>query len=32
LNDISSNIHTSGMQYTTTDEDQAGSLSSAMNL
>ncbi|HEX2284954.1 MAG TPA: WXG100 family type VII secretion target [Mycobacterium sp.] len=32
LNDISANIHTSGVQYTTTDEDQAGTLSSAMNL
>lgn len=32
LMDISSNIHTSGMQYTATDEDQAGTLSSAMNL
>jgi WXG100 family type VII secretion target len=32
LNDISANIHTSGMQYSTTDEDQAGTLSSAMNL
>lgn len=32
LNDISSNIHSSGTQYTSTDEDQAGTLSSAMNL
>ncbi|MCT7661234.1 WXG100 family type VII secretion target [Mycobacterium deserti] len=32
LNDISANIHTSGMQYTTTDEDQAGSFASAMNI
>ena len=32
LNDISSNIHTSGMQYTSTDEDQSSTLSSAMNL
>ena len=32
LNDISSNIHTSGTQYTSTDEDQTSTLSSAMNL
>ncbi|WP_395309082.1 WXG100 family type VII secretion target [Mycobacterium sp. AMU20-3851] len=32
LNDISSNIQTSGMQYTTADDDQAANLSSAMNL
>lgn len=32
LNDISSNIQTAGMQYTTADDDQAGNLSSAMNL
>jgi WXG100 family type VII secretion target len=32
LNDISANIHTSGVQYTSTDEDQHATLSSAMNL
>ncbi len=32
LADITSNIQTAGMQYTTTDDDQAASLSSAMNL
>jgi WXG100 family type VII secretion target len=32
LNDISSNIQQSGMQYTTADDDQAANLSSAMNL
>ncbi|GAA2548571.1 WXG100 family type VII secretion target [Mycolicibacterium diernhoferi] len=32
LNDISANIHTSGTQYTATDDDQAATLSSAMNL
>jgi WXG100 family type VII secretion target len=32
LNDISANIHTSGTQYTATDEDQASTLSSAMNI
>lgn len=32
LMDISSNIHTAGVQYTSTDEDQAGTLSSAMNI
>lgn len=32
LNDISSNIQTSGMQYTSADDDQAANLSSAMNL
>jgi WXG100 family type VII secretion target len=32
LMDISTNIHTSGMQYTSTDEDQAGSLAQSMNL
>lgn len=32
LNDISGNIHTSGTQYTSTDDDQAATLSSAMNL
>jgi len=30
LNDISANIHTGGVQYTATDDDQAGALSSAM--
>ena len=32
LNDISGNIHTSGLQYTATDEDQSATLASAMNL
>lgn len=32
LNDISTNIHGSGTQYTATDEDQTATLSSAMNL
>jgi WXG100 family type VII secretion target len=32
LNEISSNIHTSGTQYGSTDEDQHSALSSAMNL
>ena len=32
LNDISANIHTSGTQYTSTDDDQTSALSSAMNL
>lgn len=32
LTDISANIHTSGTQYTTTDDDQASTLTSAMNL
>lgn len=32
LNDISSNIHQSGTQYTSADEDQHSALSSAMNL
>ncbi|HEX2213004.1 MAG TPA: WXG100 family type VII secretion target, partial [Mycobacterium sp.] len=30
LNDISANIHTSGVQYTATDEDQSSSLESLM--
>ncbi|MGH3638182.1 MAG: WXG100 family type VII secretion target [Mycobacterium sp.] len=30
LSDISNNIHTSGVQYTSTDEDQASALQSAM--
>jgi len=32
LNEISANIHTSGIQYTSTDDDQAATLSSAMNI
>ncbi|ABK75930.1 MULTISPECIES: WXG100 family type VII secretion target [Mycolicibacterium] len=32
LNEISANIHTSGTQYTSTDEDQAGTLASSMNI
>lgn len=32
LNDISQNIHQSGAQYSSTDDDQASSLSSAMNI
>lgn len=32
LNDISNNIHTSGTQYTSTDDDQAGNLASSMNI
>ncbi|KAA0114069.1 WXG100 family type VII secretion target [Mycolicibacterium sp. P9-22] len=32
LADITSNIQTAGMQYTTADDDQAANLSSAMNL
>ncbi|MGV0791358.1 WXG100 family type VII secretion target [Mycolicibacterium sp. XJ1819] len=32
LNDISANIHTSGVQYTATDEDQAGIVASAMGI
>ena len=32
LNDISSNIHTSGVQYTSTDDDQSATLSTAMNI
>lgn len=32
LNDISANIHTSGTQYTSTDEDQASTFVSAMNI
>ncbi|HYZ68714.1 MAG TPA: WXG100 family type VII secretion target [Mycobacterium sp.] len=30
LNDISANIHTSGTQYTATDEDQASTLAGQM--
>ncbi|SEH56136.1 WXG100 family type VII secretion target [Mycolicibacterium rutilum] len=32
LNDISANIHTSGIQYTASDEDAAGTLQSTMNI
>jgi WXG100 family type VII secretion target len=32
LNDISTNIHTAGVHYTSTDEDQSGSLSNAMHI
>lgn len=32
LNDISTNIHTSGAQYTSTDDDQAGNLAHLMQL
>ncbi|MBS1696722.1 MAG: WXG100 family type VII secretion target [Actinobacteria bacterium] len=32
LTEISSNIHTSGMQYGSTDDDQQSALASAMNL
>jgi WXG100 family type VII secretion target len=32
LTDISANIHTSGTQYTATDDDQASALQTAMNL
>jgi WXG100 family type VII secretion target len=32
LNDISNNIHTSGTQYTSTDDDQAGTLASSMHI
>jgi WXG100 family type VII secretion target len=32
LNDISTNIHTSGAQYTSTDDDQAGTLASSMQI
>jgi WXG100 family type VII secretion target len=32
LTDISANIHTSGIQYTSTDEDQSSTLASAMNI
>ncbi len=32
LNDISNNIHTSGTQYSSTDDDQAGNLASSMNI
>ena len=32
LDDISANIHTGGIQYTATDDDQASAFSSAMNI
>jgi WXG100 family type VII secretion target len=32
LNDISANIHTSGTQYTATDEDQASTFAGTMGL
>jgi WXG100 family type VII secretion target len=32
LNDISNNIQTAGVHYTSTDEDQSSSLQSAMHL
>ena len=32
LNDISANIHTGGVQYTATDDDQAGALSDRHGL
>ena len=32
LDEISANIHTSGTQYTSTDDDEAGTLASSMNL
>lgn len=32
LQEISSNIHSSGLQYTSTDEDQTSVLASTMNL
>ncbi|SRX92891.1 10 kDa culture filtrate antigen EsxB (LHP) (CFP10) [Mycobacterium tuberculosis H37Rv] [Mycobacterium shimoidei] len=32
LNDISTNIHTAGAHYTSTDEEQSGNLSSAMHI
>ncbi|MGV0714557.1 WXG100 family type VII secretion target [Mycolicibacterium sp. XJ662] len=32
LNDISANIHTAGTQYAATDDDQAGTLSAAMQF
>jgi WXG100 family type VII secretion target len=32
LNDISANIHTSGTQYTTTDDDQAGAFAQTMGI
>jgi WXG100 family type VII secretion target len=32
LNDISTNVHTSGSQYTSTDDDQAGNLAHLMQF
>lgn len=32
LNEISGNIHTSGVQYTSTDDDQMQMLQTAMNI
>jgi WXG100 family type VII secretion target len=32
LNDISANIHTSGTQYTATDEDQASTFAGTMGI
>jgi WXG100 family type VII secretion target len=32
LNDISSNIHTAGVHYTSTDEDQTATLAASMNI
>jgi WXG100 family type VII secretion target len=32
LDDIAANIHTGGVQYTTTDDDQAGAFASSMNI
>ena len=32
LNDISNNIHTSGIQYTSTDDDQAAVVAQAMQF
>jgi WXG100 family type VII secretion target len=32
LTDISTNIHSSGMQYTSTDEDQTAAVAQSMNF
>jgi WXG100 family type VII secretion target len=32
LNDISNNIHTSGTQYTSTDDDQSATLATTMGI
>lgn len=32
LDDISANIHTGGIQYQTTDDDQASALNSSLNI
>ena len=32
LNDISNNIHTAGVQYTSTDDDQSSNLASSMQF